>query len=329
MSKIYKVEVGVLLEETSSEYSSYNTVYDKLNAYYDENTLIFVDLEDAKKYTKEYVSKGKDRTYGIISDLGELPENMEVSTSQELIFSEDGISVDLLNAFDSSIMYGVSSIVYSVKKIDGKLIENFIGKTKQDESLKCSKGETDMFNINAFVEKVMKNLKTSNPIRESFKDNGKEYEISVMPIGNVNDLMFKVIISIDGKESRDFAEDETSLIDMLQNSLKECKELVESVEDNDGATHIVHLYPIMGGYYTTPIRVHAEDYDSTEDIIEKAVVKCLENGDYSFTVDTYDLSNQEMDDYLDSDVYLYVDLTPYGFGTYFIKTENLRVEELD
>ena len=102
--------------------------------------------------------------------------------------------------------------------------------------------------------------------------------------------------------------------------------LEEAVEDKDDATHIVYLYPISGGYQTFPIRVHAEDYDSEADIVEKAVVKTLEDGDESFVVNTDEV---DFDDYEDSDQYFYIDLTPYGFGTYFIRVDELRIDELD
>lgn len=324
MSKVYRVEVGLLLDKEDAEYYDYDNVFDNLNAYYDEGDGFFEDLDEAKDFAKGYVQSGMNGTYGIVSDLGELPEDMIVS-ERKLWFKDDSSDVDFINAFDTETLYGANSVVYSVRKVNDKLEENFVNKpTKENKSMKESLKES--FNVEEFVNKVMNNLKTDNPIEASFEKDGKKVFISVMPIGTMKDLMFKVIISLDGKETRDFVEDKEELISFLKEALESIS-LEEAVEDKDDATHIVYLYPIIGGYQTFPIRVHAEDYDSEMDILEKAVVKTLEDGDESFVVNADEV---DFDDYYeDSDQYLYIDLTPYGFGTYFIRVDELRIDELD
>lgn len=323
MSKVYRVEVGLLLDKEDSEYYDYNNVFDGLNSYYDEGDGFFEDLDEAKDFAKGYVQSGINGTYGIVSDLGELPEDMIVS-ERKLLFKDDSNDVDFIDAFDTDTLYGAKSVVYSVRKVNDKLEENFINKptnenTSMEESLK------DSFNVEEFVNKVMNNLKTDNPIETAFEKDGKKVSISVMPIGTMEDLMFKVIISLDGKETRDFAEDKEELISILKETLGSIS-LEEAVEAKDDATHIVYLYPIIGGYQTFPVRVHAEEYDSDEDIIEKAVVKTLEDGDESFVEKSDEV---DFDDYEKSDQYIYIDLTSYGFDTYFIRADNLRIEELD
>lgn len=323
MSKVYRVEVGLLLDKEDSEYYDYDNVFDGLNSYYDEGDGFFEDLDEAKDFAKSYVQSGMNGTYGIVSDLGELPEGMLVS-ERKLVFKDDSNDVDFINAFDTETLYGANSVVYSVRKVNDKLEENFVNKsTKENQSMEESLKES--FNVEEFVNKVMNNLKTDNPIEASFEKDGKKVFISVMPIGTMKDLMFKVIISLDGKETRDFVEDKEELISFLKEALESIS-LEEAVEDKDDATHIVYLYPIKGGYQTFPVRVHAEDYDSDEDIVEKAVVKTLEDGDESFVVKTDEV---DLDDYEDSDQYLYIDLTPYGFDTYFIRADELRIEEID
>lgn len=323
MSKVYRVEVGLLLDKEDSEYSAYNNVFDRLNAYYDEGDGFFEDLEEAKAFAKSYVKSGMNGTYGIVSDLGELPEDMVVS-DKKLLFKDDSNDVDFINAFDTETLYGANSVVYSVRKVNDKLEEDFVNKpTKENKSMQESIKEN--FNVEEFANKVMNNLKADKPIEASFEKDGKKVSISVTPIGTMSDLMFKVIISLDGMETRDFAEDRDELVSLLKETVGNIS-LEESVEDSDDATHIVYLYPIKGGYQTFPVRVHAKDYDSDEDIVEKAIVKTLEDGDESFVVKTDEV---DFDDYEDSDQYFYIDLTPYGFDTYFIRADELRIEDIE
>lgn len=66
---LYKVEVGVLLQENNKEFNDYACAYDKKHAYYDENTLFFTNKEKAITFAKRYVRNGVVNTYGIVSAL--------------------------------------------------------------------------------------------------------------------------------------------------------------------------------------------------------------------------------------------------------------------
>ena len=66
---LYKVEVGVLLQENNKEFNDYACVYDKKHAYYDENTLFFTNKSKAIAWAKKYVHRGVARTYAVVSAL--------------------------------------------------------------------------------------------------------------------------------------------------------------------------------------------------------------------------------------------------------------------
>ena len=66
---LYKVEVGVLLQENNKEFNDYACVYDKKHAYYNENTLFFTNKCKAIAWAKKYVHRGVARTYAVVSAL--------------------------------------------------------------------------------------------------------------------------------------------------------------------------------------------------------------------------------------------------------------------
>ena len=65
---LYFVNVGILLEHTNKEYDYYkiNGFHDTAFGFYDENTLTFLTLKDAKDYADCYIEIGVEKTYAII-----------------------------------------------------------------------------------------------------------------------------------------------------------------------------------------------------------------------------------------------------------------------
>jgi hypothetical protein len=73
---IYKVEVGVLLRKDNDEYDSYAGVYDKQHAYYDEGVAFFTNKRAAMRSLKNYVKRGVLNTYGVLSRLAYIPDEI-------------------------------------------------------------------------------------------------------------------------------------------------------------------------------------------------------------------------------------------------------------
>lgn len=109
------LEVGKLLEKDNREYECYSKVFDQENGYYNENNILYPvrDYDKALEYAKEYVAKGNDATYAIISKAGNV-----------YFDDEEGFDKDA---------YSSESVLYSLCKINEEYKENFvktIGETK-------------------------------------------------------------------------------------------------------------------------------------------------------------------------------------------------------
>ena len=110
--KAYLVEIGVLLSKNNEAFDSYSSVYDKKYAYYDEDQFYLSTKEEAIKQVQEYVSKGVEHTYGIIS---------KTELDDDIDFTSDDIPV-------SDEKYLIDDIIYSIAKFNNQIIENFIQK---------------------------------------------------------------------------------------------------------------------------------------------------------------------------------------------------------
>lgn len=123
--KVYLVDVGVLLEESAEEFSSYNNVYDKKHGYYDENQFYMLYYDDAVQYVDKYVSNGVDRTYGVVSE-----------TYIDANISDKEVEDTPVEGED----YSVDSIEYSVAKFGKEISKSFI----QTKELEQSESELEM-----------------------------------------------------------------------------------------------------------------------------------------------------------------------------------------
>lgn len=108
----YLVDVGVLLSDNNKDFEAYSNVYDKQYGYFDENQYYVKDIADALKQAKEYVNKGVDLTYAVVSETY-IPYNYD---------------------FDSGDLgperYRLEAVVYSAAKINDAVMEGFVGARK-------------------------------------------------------------------------------------------------------------------------------------------------------------------------------------------------------
>lgn len=144
----FLVDTGVLLEKDYPHYYAYAAAYDHLNGYYDENQYYETNIFKAVTEAKEYVEKGVDKTYAVVSkvSIAYLDDDCKYTPINEIPVEEE--------------RYLVEDIVYSVAKINGQIVEKFI------------KGQTDNFDIS----KLMIN-KVSHNCYEIISQEGKTEKI--------------------------------------------------------------------------------------------------------------------------------------------------------
>lgn len=109
----YVVDVGILLSKNNKEFDFYSTVYDKQYGYFDENQFYIQKSEKAIDFVNKYVKEGVDNTYGVISQTT-LPDDFNFEDSE---FGPE--------------KYLLEDVVYSIAKIDGKIVESFIATGKE------------------------------------------------------------------------------------------------------------------------------------------------------------------------------------------------------
>ncbi|MEE1255979.1 MAG: hypothetical protein UHN47_05650 [Lachnospiraceae bacterium] len=107
--RAYLLDEGVLLTKEDAEYEAYATVYDKKYGYYDEGQCYKADKTTATINAKRYVEDGVENTYAIVSNTW-LPNDFDF---------EEGYVEDE--------KYKLEDVIYSVAKINGEIVENFLG----------------------------------------------------------------------------------------------------------------------------------------------------------------------------------------------------------
>ena len=108
--RAYLLDEGILLTEKDAEFESYNTVYDKKYGYYDEGQCYIAAEDEAIKQAKQYVTEGIENTYAVVSNTT-LDDDVDINDEELCVDYEE---------------YITDNIVYSVAKIDGIIVENFI-----------------------------------------------------------------------------------------------------------------------------------------------------------------------------------------------------------
>lgn len=109
---VYSCDVGVLIPETDEEYEAYSQVYDKQHGFYDENQIGFLNRDEAIAYAKNYVENGVEGTYAVVCDQGDIYD--ETDTEE---FDEGNIE---------GFTYDIDDVIFSCRKNDGKVEENFL-----------------------------------------------------------------------------------------------------------------------------------------------------------------------------------------------------------
>lgn len=108
--KAYLLDEGILLTEKDAEFEHYNIVYDHKYGYYDEGQCYVATMEDAINQAMQYVKEGVEKTYAVVSNTT-LDDDIDINDDELCVEDEE---------------YIVDNIVYSVAKINGKIVENFI-----------------------------------------------------------------------------------------------------------------------------------------------------------------------------------------------------------
>lgn len=110
------LDVGVLLTKDDEEFDYYSQVYDHKYGYYDENQIAYKESDLAKsiQYARQYVADGVDMTYAVITNQG------QINYCEEF---DDGNIEDFT--------YPCEDVIFSLAKINGEIIENFIEEVTQ------------------------------------------------------------------------------------------------------------------------------------------------------------------------------------------------------
>lgn len=108
--RAYLLDEGILLSENDDEFEDYATVYDKKYGYYDEGQCYIKSETEAIENARAYVEAGVDNTYTIVSKTW-LPNDFD--------FDEGCVEDET---------YNVEDVIYSVAKINGEIIENFLAR---------------------------------------------------------------------------------------------------------------------------------------------------------------------------------------------------------
>ena len=104
----YLLDVGVLLSKKDEDFDFYSQAYNHQYGFYDEGQCYEKIKEKAIADAKEYVENGVENTYAIVSNIW-LPDDFD--------FEEGCVE-------DES--YKMEDVVYSVAKINGEIVENFL-----------------------------------------------------------------------------------------------------------------------------------------------------------------------------------------------------------
>lgn len=102
--RAYLLDEGILLSENDDEFKDYATVYDKKYGYYDEGQFYIKSETEAIKNAKAYVEAGVENTYAIVSNTTLDDDDMDVDYEE----------------------YILDNVVYSVAKLNGEIVENFL-----------------------------------------------------------------------------------------------------------------------------------------------------------------------------------------------------------
>lgn len=146
--EVIGIEVGVLLSPDNDEFDDYSCVNKDLPfGFFDEDQFsVGRDrFDEMKEYVLDYVKNGVEKTYGIVS----VQEPFEGESMDE--YDSTGAPLDYECFKDKDF------ILYSIAKIDGKLVEGFL----EAELDKLAQKDIDSVIENATCKCDERNLNTS------------------------------------------------------------------------------------------------------------------------------------------------------------------------
>ena len=178
----YCLDVGVLLSPEDKYFECYKAYDNDKYGFHDENQIAYLakEKDDAILYGKAYVENGVDGTYAVLTDQGEC---------------ENGNDGDFDDGCVEGFEYKHKNIIYSVAKINGRIVENFLnedravlGWRKITENKTNTKENKTMKNSR---ENIMEALKAANI------ETGKYFSVT-LPEGLKPGSTINVTISEDG-----------------------------------------------------------------------------------------------------------------------------------
>lgn len=148
------LDVGTLLSPDEIYFSCYRAYDNDDLGFHDDNQIAYKeeDKDKAIAYGKKYVENGHEGTYAVLTNQG------------DCLNGDDGEFDDgMIEGFE----YNLKDVIYSVAKINGKIVENFLM-----ESLSGSSAE---FSITATEIRKMLNLAADGWICEKIEENETLY----------------------------------------------------------------------------------------------------------------------------------------------------------
>ena len=106
MMKAFLIDEGILLSKEDIEFEFYSQVYNRKYGFYDERQYYEQNKETAIINARQYVEDGVESTYAIVSNRG-LPDDFEDSCIE-------------------NETYRMEDVIYSIAKINGKIVEDFL-----------------------------------------------------------------------------------------------------------------------------------------------------------------------------------------------------------
>ena len=178
----YCLDVGVLLSPEDKYFECYKAYDNDKYGFHDENQIAYLakEKDDAILYGKAYVENGVDGTYAVLTDQGKC---------------ENGNDGDFDDGCVEGFEYKHKNIIYSVAKINGRIVENFLN---EDRAVLGWREITEN-KTNTKENKTMKNSRENRmeALKAANIETGKYFSVT-LPEGLKPGSTINVTISEDG-----------------------------------------------------------------------------------------------------------------------------------
>ena len=122
-SLAYFYEIGNLLDKSHKDFESYNKAWNPNYGYFNMRWGVVKrtdkNLLELQAKLKDIINESKEDTYAVIEEAGEVPYDDE---------SDWEDTRDLCAKYDIQASEKMEDVVWSIAKIDGKIVENFLNK---------------------------------------------------------------------------------------------------------------------------------------------------------------------------------------------------------